>query len=181
VLDTERHVADDSSGAFDNLKREVSAIREELDEHLQAINDNTSEQEIQNTYICEIDNRLTKIEEKVDELHFLLKQLANRAKLSVELSKDEQRIFLILYTHGNFMKTAEVSSKTYIDVEVVEDALASMMDKGIPVDREILNGEVYFRMNKEFRLRQAKESVIKIDADVTSQFQNTLLKQFFHS
>jgi hypothetical protein len=79
------------------------------------------------------------------------------------------------------MRTFEISSKTYIDVEAVEEALASMMDKGIPIDREILDGNVYFRMNKEFRLRQAKESIIKIDADVTSQFQNMLLKQFFHS
>ncbi len=181
MLDTERHAADDSSDALDNLKREVSGIREEIDEHLQAINDNTSEQEIHNTYICEIDNRLTKIEEKVDQLHFLLRQLVSRAKLSVELSKDEQRIFLILYTHGKFMKTNEISARTWLDLDIVEESLASMLDKGIPVEREILDGNVYFRLNKEFRLRQAKESIIKIDTDVTSQFQNTLLRQFFSS
>lgn len=181
MLDIKGRVDNFSSDTIDALKTEVSSVREELDEHLQAINDNTSEQEIQNSYICEIDNRLTKMEEKMDELHFLLKQIATRAKLAIELSKDEQRMFLILYTHGNFMRTAEISSKTYVDVEVVEDALASMMDKGIPIDREILNGEVYFRMSKDFRLKQAKENVIKIDTDVTSQFQNTLLKQFFQS
>ena len=150
-----------------------------MDEHFDAINGNTNELEVQNSFICEIDNRLNKMEEKMDELHFLLKQLVTRAKLSVDLSKDEQRVFLILYTHEKFMLADEVSQKSFLEAEIVGEALTSMMDKGIPVEREILDGKVYFRLNKEFKLRQAKENIIKIDNEVTSQFQNALLQQFF--
>ncbi|MBW2971762.1 hypothetical protein KY359_01875 [Candidatus Woesearchaeota archaeon] len=168
-----------SAEELNDFRCDVERIRQDLEEHFEAINANTNEQEIQNSFICEIDNRLNKVEEKVDELHFLLKQLVLRAKLSVELSKDEQRVFLILYTHEKFMKPDEIGLKAFLEKELVEEALTSMMDKGLPFEREILDGAVYFRMNKDFKLRQAKESIIKIDADVTSQFQNTLLNKFF--
>jgi hypothetical protein len=146
---------------------------------MQAINGNTNEIDIQNSFICEIDNRITKMEEKVDEVHFLLRQLVTTSKLAVELSKDEQRVFLILYTHEKFMKPDMVSRKAFLDDDIVADALDAMMDKGIPLDREVLDGNVYFRMSKDFKLRQAKENIIQIDPEVTGQFQNTLLQQFF--
>jgi hypothetical protein len=170
-----------SVDAVKQLKGDLSTTKEELGEHFQAINENTSEIELQNSFICEIDNRITKMEEKMDELHFLLKQLVTRAKLSVELSKDEQRIFLMLYTHEKFMDPTIISQKAFLEHGVVEEALTSMMDKGIPIEREILDGSLYFRMSKDFKLRQAKENIINIDPEVTSQFQNTLLKQFFDS
>jgi len=162
-----------------NLKSGMIRVRQELDDHLEAINSNTSEQDIQNSFICEIDNRITKIEERMDEIHFFLKKLVTKADLSVELSKDEQRIFLVLYTHEKFMSTERIGLKALLDIEMVEEALSSMMDKGLPLEREILDGKVYFRMSDEFKLRQAKENLINIDTDVTSQFQNTLLEHFF--
>jgi len=168
-----------STSEFNQLKGEITSMKEEVEDHFHAINGNTDEIDIQNNFICEIDNRLTKMEERMDELHFLLKQLVTRAKLSVELSKDEQRLFLILYTHDKFMKTTAVANKAAIEQDIAEEALTSLMDKGIPLEREILDGHVYFRMNNDFKLRQAKEQIIKIDAEVTSQYQNALLKQFF--
>ncbi len=166
---------------LNEFKCDMMKVRQELDDHLEAINLNTSEQDIQNNFICEIDNRMTKMEERMDELHFLLKQMVTKAQLSVELSKDEQRIFLVLYTHEKFMSTRRISDKSAMPCVMVEDALTAMMDKGIPMEREILDGVVYFRMGDDFKLRQAKENIISIDTDVTSQFQNTLLAQFFEA
>jgi hypothetical protein len=179
VLFKSRKRHDIISADITQLKDNLSLAREEIDEHLDAINGNTGEIDMQNNFICEMDNRLNKMEEKMDELHFILNQLVTRAKLSVELSKDEQRVFLMLYTHEKFMKPCEIGLKAFLEQEIAEEALTSMMDKGVPIEREILDGLVYFRMNKDFKLRQAKESIIKIDPDVTGQFQNTLLKQFF--
>ena len=177
----DRHDIDALKAGLNTLNNCFSTVREEMDEHFHSINENTNEIELQNNFICEIDNRLTKMEEKMDELHFLLKQLVTKAQLSVELSKDEQRVFLILYTHDKFIKPEAISTKTLLEREVVEEALSSMADKGIPIEREILDGRVYFRMNPDFKLRQAKEQIIRIDNEVTGQYQNTLLKQFFES
>jgi hypothetical protein len=124
---------------------------------------------------------MTKMEEKMDELKFLLKQLVMRSQLSVALSKDEQRTFLTLYTHDRFQRSSEIADKTLLPDDLLTDCITSMMDKGIPIEREVLNGKVYFRMNRDFKLKQAKEHIIKIDPEVTSQFQNVLLRQFFSS
>ena len=166
---------------LNQLKCDLTKLQQDLDDHFESINGNTREIDIQNNFICEIDNRLTKLEEKMDEIHFIMKQMVNRSKLSVELTKDEQRVFLILYTHDKFVKSSRICEKSFLDKEVVDDALVSMMDKGLPIERDILNGEACYRMDNEFKLRQAKEEVIQIDSDVTSQYQNTLLKQFFES
>ncbi|MFH1668443.1 MAG: hypothetical protein ABIA62_00800 [Candidatus Woesearchaeota archaeon] len=161
------------------IQTTLSSFKDELEDHFNTLNDNTTEIDIQNNFICEIDNRITKMEEKVDSLHFLLKQLVTRSSLAVDLSKDEQRVFLILYTHDKFMRSDAVSQRSLLSNGVTEEVLIAMMDKGIPIDREIIDGTSYFRMNSEFKLKQAKEHVIKIDVDVTSQYQNALLEKFF--
>ncbi len=164
---------------INDIQTELSSFKDELEDHFNTLNDNTTEIDIQNNFICEIDNRITKMEEKVDSLHFLLKQLVTKSSLSVDLSKDEQRVFLILYTHEKFMRSNAVAEKALLSEGVTEEVLSAVMDKGVPLEREIIDGTVYFRMNSEFKLKQAKENMIKIDSDVTSQFQNALLEKFF--
>ncbi len=164
---------------FEHLDNLSSGIREEFDEHLDAINENTEEISIQNSAICEIDNRLNKLEEKLDKVHFMFKQMLSRSVVSVDLSKDEQKVFLMLYTHEGFLSANDICDKSDIDKSLVEESLMALMDKGIPVEREILNKGVYFRLGKEFKLRQAKEEMVHVDHEIKQQFQNSLLKQFF--
>ena len=160
------------------MKTALEFLRDELDEHLQAINENTQEIQQQERNVCEIDVRLTKLEEKMDNISLLLRQVLGSG-LSITLSRDEQRVFLTLYTHDSFQSCEELGERSVMSIDVVDDCLKAMMDKGIPVEREILNGLVYFRLNSEFKLKQAKEQIITIDQEITQQFQNALLNQFF--
>jgi hypothetical protein len=169
-----------SKERIESLKSEFLRLKEELDDHFHSINDNTGEIEIQNSFICEIDNRMAKMEEKMDEVHMFLKQIASKT-VSAELTRDEQRVFLQLYTNEGFMTPDNICSKGLMDVSVVQESLVMMMEKGVPIEREILDSKLYFRLNKRFKLKQAKEQVIKIDPEVTGQFQNTLLEQFFEA
>ncbi len=169
------------SDLLEHIDNVAADIRGELDDHLQSINDNTEEISIQNSAICEIDNRLNKLEEKLDKVHFMFKQLLNRSLVSVDLSKDEQKSFLTLYTHDGFLSVPAISKRTGMEHDSVEESLMSLMDKGVPVEREIIDMQIYFRLNKEFRLRQAKEQLITVDPEIKQQFQNALLKEFFSS
>lgn len=179
--DRTKETRNSANDVVDNLRTDFDLVREEFDEHLLAINENTTEQIIQNNHICELDQRLGKIEERMDEIHHMLRQVIMKAELSVELTKEEQRVFLLLYTHDKFITPKELASRLGIIFVDVGDALDALMDKGVPVEREMLDGRVYFRLSKEFKLRQAKENIIKIDPEVTLQYQNTLLKQFFEA
>ena len=171
LINSVKHVQDD-------LKITIDQTKEEFDEHLLAINENTGELRQQETNLCEMDLRLSKIEEKMESLTMILKQVIG-AGFSVVLSRDEQRIFLALYTHEKFQSCQELSDRSLLSLDIIDEAVKAMMDKGIPIEREILNGIVFFSLKNEFKLKQAKEQIIKIDEEVTRQFQNTLLNQFF--
>jgi len=132
---------------LNEIQTTISSFKDELEDYIHSINGNTNEIDIQNSFICEIDNRITKMEEKVDNLHFLLKQLITKSSLSVDLSKDEQRVFLILYTNDRFMRSDTIAQKILLSDGVTGEVLTSMMDKGIPIEREIIDGTKYFRMN----------------------------------
>jgi predicted transcriptional regulator len=179
--DSPNNKTDSIKDLASELKKTCELIREEFDDHLQAINDNTTEQQIQNSHICEIDHRITKIEERMDEIHHMLRQMITKSALSVEMSKDEQKVFLLLYTHDKFITPKEISARLTMEQALVEDALDGLMDKGIPMERELIGGKIYIKMDKDFKLRQAKENIVKIDSDVTKQYQNALLKQFFEA
>lgn len=170
-----------SQEVIENVKTAFEMVREEFDEHLLAINENTTEQLIQNNHICELDQRLCKIEERMDEIHNMLRQMITKAELSVKMTKEEQRVFLLLYTHDKFITPKEISTRLCMQMQEAGEALDAMMDKGVPIEREMLDGRIYFRLSKEFKLRQAKENIVKIDPEVTRQYQNALLKQFFEA
>jgi biotin operon repressor len=157
------------------LKNSFESIKEEFDEHLQAINENTQELQLHESHLDEIDSRITKLEEKIDAVHMLLKQLVSE-RLKVDLSKDEQKTFLILYTHEQQLSADAIAAKTEMTKEEVTESINAMQDKGIPVTTGVNS---VFKLDDAFRLRQAKEGIIKIDPEVIHQFQNKLLNQFF--
>ncbi|MFC1723585.1 hypothetical protein ACFL0V_05585 [Nanoarchaeota archaeon] len=164
---------------FKHVDSSASELREELDEHLDAINRNTEEISIQNSAVCEIDHRLIKLEEKMDKLCFMFKQLLSNSLISVNLTKEEQRTFLMLYTTEGFQSADEINKKSDLDMSDIEDSLMSLMDKGVPVEREIIDQKLFFRLNEEFKQKQARDNIVKIDTEIKRQFQNTLLNQFF--
>ena len=157
------------------LKKTFQSIKEEFDEHLTAINENTEELAQHSELYNEVDNRMIKLEEKMEELHFMFKQIINQKPITLTLSKDEQKVFLVLYTHEKEMTAEEVGLKCHKPKERVEEIFLSLTDKGLPL---VLIGQGYL-LRQDFRLRQAKENIITIDEDVVQRYQNSLLHQFF--
>ncbi|MBU0461552.1 MAG: helix-turn-helix domain-containing protein [Nanoarchaeota archaeon] len=163
------------------LKSSFSTVKEEMEEHLQAINENTSEIHHNSDHLAELENRMAKLEERMDDIHLMFKQIMNAAKVSIELSPEEQKVFLILYTHDSFLTAEQLADRFAIPVQTVHDSLLSMSDKGIAIEKEVLNEEDFFKLEDEFRSLQAKQQIVKIDAAITQQYQNKLLKKFFSS
>ncbi len=93
-----------------------SQVKDEFEDHLVAINENTNE--IQSNYelLCDIDQKLNKFAERLDRIEIFLHKQGLEAEEKqefrpVRLSKREQEIFLILYT------LEEVKgSVTYLDI-----------------------------------------------------------------
>ncbi|MBT7902807.1 hypothetical protein HN587_03015 [Candidatus Woesearchaeota archaeon] len=163
-----------------NLKHSFSKIKEEFDDHIQSINDNTSELTVLEGNVCEVDKRLTKLEEKMDNIHMILKTLLSQSHLNIELNQDEQKLFLLLYTSDEAMNRKEISTKISLEEETVSELILSMTDKGIPLHRINTTHETHFKLDEEFRLAQAREKIIKICPEVNQQYQNKLLFSFFN-
>lgn len=161
-----------------SMKYAFGAVKEEMEEHLQSINENTSEINDTADHLVELDSRLDKMEQRMEEIHMMFRQIINTTKISVDLHEDEQKIFVILYTHDSFLSAEDMATKFNLSARNVTDCLLSMSDKGVPIEKEMLNNEQYFKLESEFKALQAKEQIVKISPSVTQSLQNTLLNKF---
>ena len=160
-------------------KSSFKCVKEEMEEHLQSINENTAEIHNTSDHLAELDSRMEKMEQRMDEIHLMFREMLNRSKVSIKLNEDEQKIFLILYGEEKFHSTGQIADQFSFSQADVHECLLSMMDKGIPIDKELLNDEPYFKLDTEFKALQAKEKIITIDESISKQYKNALLKKYF--
>lgn len=121
------------------LKGAFQKIKEEMDEHLQAINENTNEITSNYEYTCELEAKIEKLTERLDKMQmFIETQLGARPvveKNEIEpLSKPEQDVFTTLYILQEEKGTVtyrDIADKSNLDDEEVVSCVDSMISKGI--------------------------------------------------
>jgi hypothetical protein len=153
------------------LKEDLKGIKEELDEHLEALNENTSE--IQTSYECmdELNNKLEKLTERIEKVELFLQRYGNFAieEKSFEvkpLTKTEQQVFLVIYAledEKGQVSCADISRRTGLSSYVVGEYVARLMEKGVPLSKKYINNFPYIKLNPEFKRLQAKENILCID------------------
>jgi len=151
------------------IKNAFSTIKEELNEHLDSINENTNESQAIHDYACELDSKISKLDEKIDHLQMMFEAFMEQNKNigDIELSIDEQKVFLVLYTAGDsLLSHKHIAEKIRIPKMNVSRCILSMSDKGIPVSEKSIDGDAYFELEKSFRDLQAKEGVVKISPSI---------------
>ena len=154
-----------------DIKEELKGIKSELNGHLDAVNDNTSE--IQASYGCinELSNRLEKIAERVEalEIHSQEHSNFNATEKSFDLKpleKTEQYVFLVIYAledEKGLVSYADIIRKTGLPGYIVNEYIARLVEKGIPLLKKYVNNIPYIRLNPEFKRMQAKENILCID------------------
>src|SRR3989338_9446364 len=155
-----------------NLKEALESVRKELDEHLEALNENTSE--IQTSYECmnEINDKVEKLAERVESIEIFLQQHSNFVAVERSfdikpLTQTEKDIFLVIYAledEKGLVSCDQIRKKTGLASYVVNEYLARLVEKGIPLMKKFVNGASYIRLNPEFKRVQAKENILMIDA-----------------
>lgn len=153
------------------FKEALNSIKNELDEHLEALNENTSE--IQASYGCmnEINDKLEKLAERVETIEIFLQQHSNFNAIEKTfdikpLTKTEQHVFLVIYAledEKGLVSHAEICKKTGLPSYVVSEYIARLVEKGIPLMKKYVNNLAYIRLNPEFKRIQAKENILCID------------------
>lgn len=153
------------------LRAEFTKIKYELEEHLQSINENTNEIAANYEYICEIERKLDKLSERIDNIQMHLEPnlgiaIEKQNNFEVKrLGRMEQQVFLAIYTleeekcgltYGDIAKSLSISE------HLAASYVTSMIEKGVPILKRYINSKPYLRLDPVFKTLQAKENILQL-------------------
>jgi DNA-directed RNA polymerase specialized sigma subunit len=143
------------------MKKNFEAIRSALEEHLSAINENTSEIQALFDYLHEMDVKIEKISQRLDKIQ--INNSHTCIKQSIQpLSQQEKKVFLTLYTQESPLSFSDISKRSHLQTSVVCDCVSSLVRKGIPLQRSHFNNHMFIKIDPNFKELQAKENIINL-------------------
>lgn len=156
------------------LRSEFEGIKQEFEEHLQAINENTSEISSNFEYVSEIEAKLDMMRERVDQIQMFLEsnsgiQVARKDSFDVKrLSRKEQQVFLVIYTleeeKGN-LTYADIAGRLGISEHLTASYITSLIEKGVPIIKRYINAKPHFGLDPDFKTLQAKENILQLSLE----------------
>lgn len=144
-------------------------IREQLEDHLTSINQNTDEIHTNFEEISQLNQKVSKLSERLEELSMQLQMSAlPRESFTVEpLTTREQEVFLVLYTEDDFVSQAEIARRLCLPETLVRQFLTSLMERGVSITRKGHGNDVLVKIDQAFKERQAKENIAGISEQLT--------------
>jgi hypothetical protein len=141
------------------MEQKFSFVRKQLEEHLSAINENTSEIQAMLDYLQIIESKIEIVSQRMD----LLQIQETKYKEEVEpLTEVEKKIFLTLYTEQNPLTFQEIAIKAHLLPSLVPDHVSSIVHKGVPLQRSSFNNRLFFKLDPKFKELQAKENLVNL-------------------
>jgi predicted transcriptional regulator len=146
-------------------------IQEEFDDHLSAINDNTNEIQANFEFISRIDTKIDKMNERLDQIQMAIQKLTgvkietSHPYKPISLSKEEQLVFLILYTQDEVqgcITYPAIAQRIKVSEELAKGYVTNMIEKGVPIVKRYINKKAYLSIDPEFKEIQAKENILGI-------------------
>ncbi len=142
-----------------NNDLQLNSVQSELDDHLLAINENTNEIHANYEQLCQAENKLDKLSQKLEALELAKRRHDVQATLtkSGQLSANERRVFLALYT-AQRLTFDELSEVLSLPLFAVRKYVASLAQKGIPIEADRISQSI--RLPQAFKQLQAKENIL---------------------
>lgn len=155
-----------------SFRGEFTKIRHEFEEHLQAINENTNEICANYEYLSELESKLDRLSERVDQIQMYLQlknAVAPKRNFNVKrLDRMEQDVFLVIYTleeEKGSLTYEDIAKKLSISEHLAANYVTSIMEKGVPIIKRYLNSKPYLRLEPEFKTLQAKENILQLSLE----------------
>lgn len=154
------------------LNEIFSQIKEEFEDHLTSINENTNEIQSNSQYLAELDSKIEKLNEKLDRIQFFLeKNLSYKQEKTpnfniLPLTKKEQEVFLVLYTleeAKGAVSYVDIARRVALPEELVSSYITTMIEKGVPIIKKYINNKAYLKLDRSFKNIQAKENILKLN------------------
>ena len=150
-------------------KAAFSSIKREFNDHLEAINQNTSEIQSIYDFLSELDGKIEKMNERLDELQMYVNPDMSHEQFDVELTLREQEVFVVLYAENEAVKAQDVARRLGFTDEMVNRYIYNLISKGIPILKKYDDDEMYVSLDERFKQLQARKSVLDIDESISRQ------------
>lgn len=152
------------------LREVVGGLKDELDEHRVSINDNTDEIQANFAFLCELDRKIDRVAERVDELCIAIAQKPKNEFKIAPLSARERDVFFALYALGEvqpFVSYRQIAKKLGVGDSLVSAYVAAIVEKGVPVVKKYDSGIAYIKLDNQFRQLQAKKALVGLNAPLS--------------
>lgn len=151
-----------------NITNAFKKVKEEMNVHLETINQNSTEIQSLYDYLDELNTKIEKLNERIDEIQIYSSDEEEK-KFDIELTNREQEVFLVIYSEDDVISAKEISKKLGFTDEMVNRYIYNMISKGIPLLRHYKDGESYVSMDLKFKNLQAKKNLLKINESISKQ------------
>lgn len=150
-------------------------IKEQFEDHLETINENTNEIHSNFEYLCELDRKIDKLSERIEELNNILRK-QNGEKVEKKtfkpqpLTNKEKEIFYALYVlteNKRYTTYKEIAKRVSYSENLVASYITNLVEKGIPIAKKYANRIAYLGLDCEFRELQAKENIVGVNTILT--------------
>ncbi|MFH1589940.1 MAG: hypothetical protein ABIB43_05220 [archaeon] len=151
-----------------NLRGAFESIKDEMDVHLDSINQNTNEIQGNYTHITDIEAKVDKLSDKIDEIQMQLNPNSILQNFDdISLSKREQEVFMSIYTEEDRISIVGLAKKLGLTLEMCELVLSRIKAKGIPLVKQLVNEEILVSLDYDFKDLQARKNILRIDTTVS--------------
>ncbi|MBI4017128.1 MAG: hypothetical protein HY363_05560 [Candidatus Aenigmarchaeota archaeon] len=142
----------------------LDQVREELDDHLQSINENTTE--IQSNYGCilELERKMNALIERLDALEWVVRGKQQKKNEPLRnISGKELVVFRAIYRLGMthpFVAYRDIARKAGLTDVIVASLVTSLIEKGVPIVKRYEGSLVFLKLEESFREAQAKRNLV---------------------
>jgi len=156
-----------------HIKKSLEDVKEQVDDHLNAINENTNELQSNYEYAREIDLKINKLTERIDEISMITGLNQKQKKLEMpKLTTVEKEIFLALYKLCEEKESAtykEISETVHLSETLVMNYITILIEKGVPIIKSYADDKTKIKLSSYFKNIQTKKNILKINEDISQQ------------
>ncbi len=155
------------------IRASFEKVKEEFDEHLDSINQNTNEIQQNYEYLCRLDMKIEKLSERIDEISLFIKQLVKMNSTSevMSLTENEKRVFLAIYESEKKPLTySDIAERTGKDEQLIAHYIENLLLKRIPLIRTTQGNVSYFSLESSFKELQARKNILNINSQMKQVF-----------
>ena len=152
------------SNLIRGIRGEFHLARQALEEHLNSINENTTEIQALFDYLQEMEVKVEKMSQRLDNLQLGMGFNLEKPQI-MPLNQTERKVFLVLYTEEQPLSYVEIAQKAQLTNSLIPECLSSLMSKGVPVQRNFCNGQLFVKLDPAFKEMQAKEGLINLSLE----------------